>query len=225
MQMPDRSSLALLWHARAKLTRYEIFLAFDTALRPVAASSQADICVPGMVGRNYLRGGIAIVSVNPAGGTDTFVPTAGDAILYRACKRVGDTTDVEDFETMINAYIDGMPYWGPQWRIISSILQATGRTLPQIAYPYLVPFRTRGDAGSKLPQAVLDNGYRMGFATALHALNPAFLIAVDRPSESACGRAVAEHQLDCQVIYLTRKRDAHDERTRTLKRLSDLTRS
>ncbi len=217
-----RDKLAQLWHQRAKLTRADIFGSHDATLRPIAVPSQVDICVPGMVGPEYQAGGLVIVSVNPAGGRDGFIPTAGDKALYEAAVAVRRSDEPEHFERLCQAFIRGMPSWGPQWRIINDLLKATGTRLTELAYPYLVPFRSRGDEGSRLPKPVLDAGYLCGFAELLEALEPRLLIAVDRPSESACQEFKRSTGSEARLVYFTRRRDAHSERARVLAELAEL---
>lgn len=216
----DRIALAALWHRRALVTRTEIFGFADEKLLPVAAPSQVEICVPGMVGNDYTAGGVAIVSVNPAGGRDGFRPTLTDESLYAAAAELRTSADLGAFDRLNDAFVAGMPSWGPQWRVIESILRATRKHLSEISYPYLVPFRSRGDAGSTLSQGILDRGYASGFQEIVAALRPGHIVAVDRPSERACLRLIAETSLSSELTYLTRKRDAHAERAATLDLLS-----
>lgn len=216
----DRSLLAKLWHERANVTRKTIFGQFDEALMPTAAPSHAGTSVPGMVGYDYARGGLVIVSVNPAGGRDGFTATAGDDQLYGAALKVKTSADLSAFENLNAAFVQGMPHWGPQWRIVESILAATKKQLSEIGYPYLVPYRSRGDAGSRLPSAVLENGFSTGFGEMIRALSPGHVVAVDRPSERACMRVLSEFDVGFHLTYLTRKRDAHAERASTLSALS-----
>ncbi len=207
--MVDRSILAKLWHKRASITRQDIFGSADVDLRPVATSSQADVAVPGMTGENYESGGLAIVSVNPAGGKDDFRPTLGDAKLYEAARAIGKSDDVQSFEQMNQAYRLGMPSWGAQWRHVNAILTATDRSLLQLAYPYLVPFRTRGDKGSALKQDVIDRGYRSGFVEIMRELQPNLVIPVDRHSEAAVYRLKRETSMPFEIVYYTRQQNAY----------------
>jgi hypothetical protein len=218
--MSYRTLLCARWHERALVTRKSLFGESDEKLRPVAVPSQVDVPVPGTVGPAYERGGLAIVSVNPAGGRDGFRPTAGDAELYRAAETFREVGDLQAFERMADAYLTGMPNWGAQWRIISDLLQTTRTSLEQLSYPYLVPFRSRGDQGSRLPRTVLEMGYNLGFPSILEALQPGLVIAVDRPSERACERVRAESGLRFDLVYYTRQRDAHAARSATLRELA-----
>lgn len=218
--MADRSSLAKLWHARAQITRQEIFGLADGILRPVATSSQADVAVPGMVGEKYKSGGLAIVSVNPAGGNDNFRPTSGDAKLYEAAKAIGNTDDVQTFEQMNQAYRLGMPAWGAQWRHVNAILTATRHSLLQLAYPYLVPFRTRGDKGSALKQEIIDRAYGSGFVEIMQELRPGMVIPVDRHSEAAVRKLKVDTSMQFEIIYYTRQQNAHAARAETLQKIA-----
>ena len=219
--MADRGILAKLWHERAKVMRQDIFGSMDLQLRPISASSQADIAVPGMVGENYKSGGLAIVSVNPAGGKDDFRPTSGDAKLYEAAKKISLSDDVQPFEQMNQAYRLGMPSWGAQWRHINAILTATHQSLWQLAYPYLVPFRTRHDKGSALKEDVIDRAYQSGFVQVMRELQPALVIPVDRHSEAAVHRLKSETSMPFEVIYYTRQQNAHASRAATLQKIAE----
>lgn len=219
--MADRRILAQLWHERAKLTRHDIFGSAELSLRPVAAASQADVAVPGAVGEGYEKGGLAIVSVNPAGGKDDFQPTSGDAQLYEAAKAIARTSNVESFEQMNRAYSLGMPSWGAQWRHINAILSATRQNVWQLAYPYLVPFRTRGDKGSALKQDVIDRGFQSGFVEIMQELQPALVIPVDRHSEAVICRLKGVTSMSFEVIYYTRQQNAHAVRKATLRKIAE----
>jgi hypothetical protein len=173
-----------------------------------------------MAGERYESGGLAIVSVNPAGGKDDFRPTLRDAELYQAAIAISKTNDVQVFERMNRAYRSGMPSWGAQWRHISAILAATHTSLWQLAYPYLVPFRTRGDNGSALKGDVVDRGYKSGFVEILLQLQPALVVPVDRHSEAAVLRLKSEKSMPFDVIYYTRQQNAHAARTATLQKLA-----
>lgn len=219
--MADRSALARLWHKRAKITRQEIFGAMDANLRPVKSVSQADVAVPGMVGENFQCGGLAIVSVNPAGGKDDFRPTPGDDKLYEATKAIAMSDDLNAFEVMNQAYRSGMPLWGAQWQHINAILTASQRSLQHLAYPYLVPFRTRGDNGSALRQDVINRAYETGFVEIMRELQPTLIIPVDRHSEFAVQRLQRETSMQFDVFYYTRQRNAHATRADTLRRIGE----
>jgi hypothetical protein len=87
--------------------------------------------------------------------------------------------------------------------------------LDAIAYVYLVPFRTRADAGSSLPSGVIDVAARSGFFDLLDALQPGLVIAMDRPSERAARRWAASRESG-EMLYYTRKRDDHAGRAKFL---------
>jgi hypothetical protein len=218
--MSDRRILAELWHKRAKVTRQDIFGLSDAKLRPGAPLSQADVTVPGMVGEEYESGGLAIVSINPAGGKDDFYPTSEDIKLYEAAKAISLSSDIGPFEQMNEAYRLGMPVWGAQWRHVSAILTATHRSLRQLAYPYLVPFRTKGDNGSALKQDIIDRGYGSGFVEIMLELQPTLVITVDRHSESSVRRLKNETSMQFDIVYYTRKRDAYLDRAAALAKIA-----
>ena len=119
----------------------------------------------------------------------------------------------------IQLVIASIPDWGVAKQHTQKILDAAQKSLDDIAYLYLVPFRTRGDAGSTMDQAYLDAGYSRHLVQQLRAVAPKIIIAIDRPSERAAHRYRREAP-HTNVIYYTRKRDAHAERAKTLAVLS-----
>lgn len=225
MTVTTRQTLADVWHKRALVPRLKIFADEDEGLRPILPQSHADVSVPGMVGPHFEAGGLAVVSINPAGGTDTFKPTKGDGALYAAAKATNHTNDLAAFEVMNEAYIAGMPSWGAQWWHIRAILEASGSALSRLAYPYLVPFRTRGDNGSRLKPEVVSRAYDLGFVDVFAALQPSLVVTVDRLSEAAVAKYQAEQGTSFLSIYYTRQRSAHKKREETLQKIRELAKS
>jgi hypothetical protein len=225
--MTTRQQLANLWREAAQITRKDIFGPRD-ALRPVYSlkdnilTDQIDIPAVGMVGPNY-GGKLAILSVNGAGGKDNSLSLPSSDRMYAAFRHLRDATPgapaLAAFEALNTAVIASIPDWGVAKQHTQKILDAAQKSLDDIAYLYLVPFRTRGDAGSTMDQAYLDAGYSRHLVQQLRAVAPKIIIAIDRPSERASHRYRREAP-HTNVIYYTRRRDAHAERTKTLAALS-----
>ena len=213
--MINRQIVAQLWQARAQLSRQQILGSFDKDLMPVVEQPNARTAIPGSVGRNYQERGLVIVSVNPAGGRDSYIGSDHDNAIYGAARALAECTAsdlVPVFERLNSAMEAAMPGWGPQWRVIRELLDAVGSDLDTLAYVYLVPFRTRHDEGSRLPRPVLAAGASNGFADIIRVLRPGHVIAVDRPSEAAVNDLAGVGGFKC--TYYTRKRDAHAERAK-----------
>jgi hypothetical protein len=225
--MTTRRELANIWRESAQITRQGIFGSADP-LRPIypddnrILNEQIDVPAVGMVGQTY-RGDLAILSVNGAGGKFDHRPLPSSDAMYVQLRRLRDAdpgeTALDAFEAVNRAYVATMPDWGNQWRHIWRICEAAGSRLDEIAYLYLVPFRTRNDDGSKIPRTFLDGGYERHLARQLRAVAPKLVITIDRPSESAALRYRREVP-HTEVIYYTRKRDAHPERDETLRTIA-----
>lgn len=225
--MPTRQQLADLWRDGAQITRQDIFGPADS-LRPVYPADnrvlieQIDVPAVGMVGPKY-RGDFAIRSVNGAGGKFDHRSLPSSDVMYEQFRRLRDAAPGEPaldaFEALNRAYMATMPDWGGQWRHIWRINEAAGRELDEIAYLYLVPFRTIGDSGSRMHRTFFDAGYERHLVPELRALAPKCIVAIDRPSEAAALRYKGEASRT-EVIYYTRKHAAHTEREKTLREIS-----
>lgn len=213
----DRAILKA-FQRRSALSRGD--LAVDTStLRPVSAADHVDIAVPGFVGSNYAAGGICLLSVNPAGGKDSYHATVGDCRLYEsACAFASVQLECAEaaMKELEQSFVAGMPWWGSQWRHVSAVMSASAVPLNAIAYVYLVPFRTRKDEGSRLPKDVVQKAVRRGFYDVLDALRPKLIVAMDKPSHNAGKDWAAKRGDAADLIYYTRKRDDHAGRSAAL---------
>src|SRR5258708_23700604 len=164
----SRSAMASLWPAGAQLTRADVFGRADP-LRPgydtLSNSIVEQVSVPamGMVGAAYLPGSLSFVSVNPAGGKPGAKSSPVDDELYRMVEQLRDAQDessqLNSFEDLASCFTVSMPTWTIWRQYIDPILAAISKTLEECAYLYLVPFRTRGDNGSRMPEQFAATGY------------------------------------------------------------------
>jgi len=213
--------MASLWHAGAQLTRADIFGRADP-LRPgydtLSNSIVEQVSVPamGMVGAAYLPSSLSFVSVNPAGGKRGAKSSPADDELYRMVEQLRDAKDessqVNSFEDLASSFTASMPTWTIWRQYIDPVLAAISKTLEECAYLYLVPFRTRGDTGSTMPEQFAAAGYARHLYRQLQLLRPGLIIAMDRLSERYALKWAAEQANQPVVFYFTRKRDAHAER-------------
>ena len=72
---------------------------------------------------------------------------------------------------------------------------------------------------TSMPDTFLTAGFDRHLANQLNDVRPKLIIAVDRPSERYSKKWAKDCGPDCEVIYYTRKRDAHTERARLLEDL------
>lgn len=218
-----REQLSDLFHEAAQITRKDVFGSGDE-LRPVylkkdnILTGQIDVPSVGMVGPEY-DGSVVILSVNGAGAKDNVKSLQSSDRMYAALCNLRDAAPGASaqaaFEALNLAVIASVPDWGVSKQHILKILEAVHKSVKDIAYLYLVPFRTRDDKGSTMNQKYFDAGYDRHLARQLRALTPKVIIAIDRPSECAARRFQIEAP-QTEVIYYTRKRDAHVERKATL---------
>lgn len=226
-QSASRSELAAVWQQRARLTRADIF-GNDNLLMPIVELVDAVTAAPGFVGERYRRGGMAILSINPAGGKKGYVATEADRQMYATFRALRDASPegrLAAFEQASAAMIAEMPKWRRLYgRHVGKILDALGLELADIAYLHLVPFRTRGDRGYELNRKpnVLANGYERGLRAQLMALAPGRIIAIDKLSDEVARRyaATVSPQPDCR--YWPREFVAHAERARMFQQLKQL---
>jgi hypothetical protein len=191
-------------------------------LMPVSETVDAATAAPGLVGPQYKPGGVLFLSVNPAGGKDDRVSSPDDRRMYAACRALAGASDEalgQTFDELNRLILTQMPGWRVFNQHTSPVLGALGVGLEQIAYVYVVPFRTRGDQGAKIPSEAIDRAYVVGLADQLSALDPRVIIAIDRHSEHVAHRFSASRSMPPEVRYYTRKRDAHAERAAILAEL------
>lgn len=214
----DHAALQRAVRKRAQLTRSEIFGASDS-LMPVSEVQDASTAAPGMIGTRYSKGNLVLLSINPAGGKDDSTSSISDREMYAGYRALGSSSDADlnqAFATF-NAYVARqMPSWRVYKQHTNRILEALDLELDEIAYLYVVPFRTRADDGARIPVNVVDRAYDAGLDHMLALLSPKVLVAIDRHSERCAIRYSEQSDQPSKVWYYTRKRDAHTERAELL---------
>ncbi len=222
--MPSfRKEVAEIWQQCANLTRKDIFGDGDD-LRPKyecsAVDWEVDVAAVGMVGKNYSPRGLVILSVNPAGGKCEYRPKPDAKRMYKRLKRLRDSRNtLDDFEKVNRAFIKDFGNWRITNHYYRGILKATKKSIKDIAFVHVVPFRTRGDNGSKMSTRYLNCGYDKNLSRQLDVLSPKHIIAMDRPSQKAALRFKEESRSKVRVIYYNRGYDAGAARKKALKRL------
>ncbi len=216
-----RNQVAKVWHESASLTRKDIFGPGDE-LRPEYQNSQLnwqiDVPAVGLVGKHYEPGGLALLSVNPAGGKDNFASNYLSDKVYERSKDLQRPGNIpQRFEASNKAIIASIPEWGFTKRMSNMVLEASGKRWDDISFVYLVPFRIRGNGGSSMNRRYLDSGYTNHLRIQLDALFPEHIIAMDRPSEKAALTYNKEADSRTTVIYFTGQLHAHAKREQTLK--------
>jgi hypothetical protein len=115
---------------------------------------------------------------------------------------------LEAFEAQNEAAIRAMQEWAETERgsvgtgqSIQKILKASGCAYEEIANLTIVPFRTRDDACTKLAQGYLVEGYERLLVRQLRALEPACIVALDRPSKTYADRYKKKERPQVKVVY------------------------
>ena len=202
-------------HRRASLTRAEIF-GDDEILMPKTELEDARTAVPGMVGFDYEAGGFLLLSINPAGGRDGAESRLSDRAMYSAFRTFAQSGALADFEHVNEIVGREMPTWTVYRQHTKPILDALTVKVRHIAYVNVVPFRTRGDQGAKIPSKYVYQSVDLGLHAQLVALSPKLIVALDRHSERVANLLRAQTKDPWHVVYYTRKRDAHADRRATL---------
>jgi hypothetical protein len=168
-----------------------------------------------MVGSIY-RGELAILSVNGAGGKDDAKRYPSSDAMYGALRNLRTAAPgalaLAAFDAFTAAVDASIPDW-PFGKRVQKVLDAAQRSLCDIAYLYVVPFRIRGDAGATMRPRYLEKGYDRHLIHQLRAVAPKVIIALDSPSRGAA-QLYQREAPQKELIYYTGKRDAHTERTR-----------
>jgi len=209
-----QESLARSWRNRATVSRAEVF-GVEDPLRPNSNLSDVDTAAPGMVGPNYQLGGIVLLSINPAGGKDDAVGSTADKKMYQTFRdlRVASPPEsVNCFETLNNTFQDELPGWAIYGRHIAPILNALNASLTEIAYIYVIPFRTRGDKAALIRPGMVENAWNAGLAQQLSVLQPGTIVALDLSSNKIAERYAQSKMRNVKIWYYPRKRDAHAAR-------------
>ena len=221
-----RTQAAALWRQCSQIRRTDIF-GPDDPLRPryrrADLNWQADVVAPGFVGDNYRPGGLVILSVNPAGGNDEFSSDPLSEAVYRGFRDLRNAENaLQAYDESNRAVLSGFPNWGSTARHCERILGSVGRSYDDIAFLYVVPFRTHGDSGTSMSKKYHRNGYSKHLRRQLTVLGPGHVIAIDRASEEAAEEFQEESEGEMKVTYYTRSYSAESERVQTLGQLSRL---
>ena len=92
----------------------------------------------------------------------------------------------------------------------NKILATLGTRFDELAFLYVVPFRTRGDKGSTMSRRFVDNGYEKHLKKQMALLSPGTVIAMDQRSEESANRYRREEVPETTVCYWTRQRNVPD---------------
>jgi hypothetical protein len=182
----DRPGLARHFHTIANISRERIFGVADDGCRPVNLPDDAKTMFAGYVGKMFRpQSGLLLLAINPGGGGDAYVRrTPEDEVFYpllAAFKAATPSAIMESFERVNAAFVPIVKGWN-LWRILGPTLDAAGRTLDEVAYMNVVPYRTRGD---KLPPvAARRAAWGLVVEPTLAVLKPRAIVTLGKKADS-----------------------------------------
>lgn len=147
----SREKLADLWAGILDYTEHpqDVFGLFSDRLLDRQASDSDRLPHPGYVGRNYAKGGLLFLAMNPGNGP-TNGPDPAEQPHYEALRRLRDASP----QGRVKAFDALMSYdesWYPQIRImnvvVKPVLVGTGTGFDSISYMNVLKWRTKTSAG------------------------------------------------------------------------------
>ena len=215
-----RTQVAELWQISARLSRLDIFGPDDPLCpryRRNDLNWQIDVVAPGFVGANYRSGGLVILSVKPAGGEEDFFSDPKSDAVYESFMELRDSENpLEVFEESNRAVLRSISQWGAVARACDRILTAVDKVYDDIAFLYVVPFRTRSDSASSVKKTYLENGYSKHLKRQLGLLFPGHIVAIYKDSKEAAEKFREDCNPGVDVFYYTGERNRSGERKRKL---------
>ena len=151
---------AKLFHQQVQQERIEFFGDDDLVKwMPDFQKEDARCMCPPFMGKNYKKGGLVIIPINPGGGNETSNKrNYGDSFLYPILHEFkGLQSDVVDFywDTFVPKYKNAkMSY--PIYQKMLDILNASKTTLDDICYFNFLPYRGKAN---KYPKSKRDMSY------------------------------------------------------------------
>lgn len=173
------------FHATSQLQRNDIFVGED--LTPIVAAEDANTPAPGWVGESWSELTV-LIGINPGGGGDAYRRTPTDDQLYRLLRAFRAASG----EHRARAFSNLSSTWRSIqkthniWRVIKTVIQATGESEREIGFMNVVPFRTRMD---KLPsRAEISAAWRLATRPQLEALQPKRVICLGKKAWDVLSR-------------------------------------
>ena len=153
MDKLNRDQLAALWQGILSHTGrpQEVFGEFSDRLLVCPEGHVDQLPHPGYVGRNYHRGGLLFLAMNPGNGTQG--PDPGQEPHYAGLRRLKETSPLARREAF-DALMSYDETWHPQIRImnvvVKPVMEGVGCGHDSIAYMNVLKWRTK-DSGRLAP--------------------------------------------------------------------------
>ena len=147
----NRETLAEIWARILSFTEHpqDVFGLFSERLLDRQASDEDRLPHPGYVGRNYSKGGLLFLAMNPGNGP-TNGPDPAEAPHYEALRSLRHARS-QVRRLSFDALMSYDESWYPQIRImtvvVKPIMDGTGTHLDSIAYMNVLKWRTKKSSG------------------------------------------------------------------------------
>ena len=170
--MIPRSMLAQHFYKLTRFSRKQLLL--EGNHEPRTLKGDAATMFAGYVGENYIPGkGLLLFGNNPGGGGNTFKRNAHDNVFYPLLTEFKRSGTEEAFEMINKAFPHIAPCWG-LWRIFGPTLKAAGKTIDEVAYMNVFPYRTQENKAP--PVAAKKEAWNLIVGPTLNLLAPYALV-------------------------------------------------
>ncbi len=147
--MQPRETLASHFHDLVQISRNDIFGTSDVKCSPINLPIDTGTMFAGYVGERYEPGrGLLLLAINPGGGGDKYTKrTPEDEVFFPLLIDFKSTKGAgvqKAFERVNESFVPIVKRWN-LWGILEPTLEAAGKTIEDVAYMNVVPYRTRGD--------------------------------------------------------------------------------
>ncbi|MFC5520096.1 hypothetical protein [Polaromonas jejuensis] len=176
-----RASIALAFQRSANVSRAALYGTERDAQLPLNLAADARVPFLGYCGPRYAVGNPVLLAINSGGGADEYRERHAEdrelIPLVEAFVRANQGTRARTFEAMSRVYMQHVQTWNLK-NIVTPTLEACGRTVEEVCYINLFPYRTRKNnmPSAKARYAAWENIV----APLLNELRPILLIALGK---------------------------------------------
>jgi len=198
--MEFREAISQHFHQLVQVSRKDIFGDSDLKYSPINLPEDSAIMFAGYIGVNYQQGsGLLLLAINPGGGGDAYTKRIpDDEIFYPLLmefKQAGDAEVLPSFERINNSFASIVQRWN-LWRILKPTLEAANKSINDVAYMNIVPYRTRGDILP--PVAARKEAWRCIIEPTIQLLNPNAVVTLGKKAGSVVEKLYSgERHLYC----------------------------
>ncbi len=144
-----QTEAALLFHSLVQIERHEFLGVRDKELYlPKFQACDSHLMCPPFMGRNYKKGGLVVLAINPGGGNHkSEARVYGDGILYpivEKFKSVEGQPSICYWEEFVPVFKEAKKSY-PIYQTLLHILNASKSDLDDICYLNFLPYRVRND--------------------------------------------------------------------------------